>query len=504
MAMAVADNTKTTKKEYEYDDIKLSMENCIMPSELLDETPSMKDGLDRDTESDLRRFGCEMIQVSGLLLRLPQVAMATGQVILQRFYYIKSMIKHDMEVNAMAAIFLAAKIEECPRRLRDIINVCEHIKQKKLKKAEMPMDYFGTQYFNIKNNVIKAERRILKELGFCVHVKHPHKIIITYLQILEHEKNGALARSAWNFMNDGLRTDVFVRFSPDIIACACIFLAARTVKVNLPMKPPWWQLFDASYDNIEDISMCILRLYSHKPTKITHLEAIVKKLKKEKRVKPDKCTPNNTGSFTPTANSIPTPPAKPSSNNSENNSKPSSKNPSPSEKLTEKRSTLNSVINYKKTDSDNSYDRDRKRKSHKSDSNDREHYDYSSVESSDSEQELPSKKYEKQREQYETNKKRRTPSSDSDTERVTKIHKNSPNDENHKNKYRDIKEKSYRLENKESNGKYSDKMRDKYSKPKRSRSRSPGKRGRSVSPYRKGKYEKSKDKSQSKGRYLHR
>ena len=31
-------------------------------------------------------------------------------------------------------------------------------------------------YINLKNQVIKAERRLLKELGFCVHVKHPHKV----------------------------------------------------------------------------------------------------------------------------------------------------------------------------------------------------------------------------------------------------------------------------------------------------------------------------------------
>lgn len=31
-------------------------------------------------------------------------------------------------------------------------------------------------YVNLKNQVIKAERRVLKELGFCVHVQHPHKV----------------------------------------------------------------------------------------------------------------------------------------------------------------------------------------------------------------------------------------------------------------------------------------------------------------------------------------
>ena len=31
-------------------------------------------------------------------------------------------------------------------------------------------------YIDRKNEVIKAERRLLKELGFCVYVKHPHKV----------------------------------------------------------------------------------------------------------------------------------------------------------------------------------------------------------------------------------------------------------------------------------------------------------------------------------------
>jgi len=40
-------------------------------------------------------------------------------------------------------------------------------------------------YINLKNQVIKAERRVLKELGFCVHVKHPHKV--TYLMPFSYE-----------------------------------------------------------------------------------------------------------------------------------------------------------------------------------------------------------------------------------------------------------------------------------------------------------------------------
>lgn len=33
-------------------------------------------------------------------------------------------------------------------------------------------------------------------------------------------------------MNDSLRTSAFVRFKPETIACACIYLAARALQVS--------------------------------------------------------------------------------------------------------------------------------------------------------------------------------------------------------------------------------------------------------------------------------
>jgi len=55
--------------------------------------------------------------------------MATGQVLFQRFYYSKSFVRQPMEVTAMACVYLASKIEEAPRRIRDVINVFHHVKQ---------------------------------------------------------------------------------------------------------------------------------------------------------------------------------------------------------------------------------------------------------------------------------------------------------------------------------------------------------------------------------------
>lgn len=114
--------------------IILTLENCLLPDAKLEQTPSQNDGLDRQTEIDLRILGCELIQTAGILLKLPQVAMATGQVLFQRFYYSKSFVRHSMETTAMSCVCLASKIEEAPRRIRDVVNVFTHIKQVRAQK----------------------------------------------------------------------------------------------------------------------------------------------------------------------------------------------------------------------------------------------------------------------------------------------------------------------------------------------------------------------------------
>ncbi|XP_059572643.1 cyclin-L2 isoform X3 [Alligator mississippiensis] len=179
-----------------YSGVLITLENCLLPETTLRFTPSMSSGLDADTETELRVTGCELIQAAGILLRLPQVAMATGQVLFQRFFYTKSFVKHSMEHVSMACVHLASKIEEAPRRIRDVINVFHRLRHLREKKKPVPL-ILDQEYVNLKNQIIKAERRVLKELGFCVHVKHPHKIIVMYLQVLECERNQHLVQTSW-------------------------------------------------------------------------------------------------------------------------------------------------------------------------------------------------------------------------------------------------------------------------------------------------------------------
>ncbi|KAL4717540.1 hypothetical protein ACJJTC_000689 [Scirpophaga incertulas] len=267
------------KPQKNYGKIVLTLHNLLLPDSAFKETPSQADGLDLETETDLRILGCELIQTAGILLRLPQVAMATGQIYLQRFYYSKSFVRYPMEAMAMGSIYLASKVEEKPCRIRDVINVFHHIKQVRAQRTITPL-LVDHHYIELKNQVIKAERRILKELGFCVHVKHPHKLIVVYLQVLKYEKNRKLMQMAWNYMNDALRTDVFMRFPPETIACACIYLTARKISLPLPNNPHWFLLFKVNETDIREVCIRILQLYKRPKVNTEILESKVDTLRK--------------------------------------------------------------------------------------------------------------------------------------------------------------------------------------------------------------------------------
>jgi len=66
--------SKSKENAQEYGKIILTLKNCLLPEERLVPTPSQLDGLDSDTEIDLRNLGCELMQTAGILLRLPQVS----------------------------------------------------------------------------------------------------------------------------------------------------------------------------------------------------------------------------------------------------------------------------------------------------------------------------------------------------------------------------------------------------------------------------------------------
>lgn len=83
-------------------------------------------------------------------------------------------------------------------------------------------------------------------------------------------------------MNDSLRTNVFVCYRPETIACACIFLAARELEISLPENPGWWLVFDASYEELEDIALSVLEMAGRAKKTLEEVEKEVARIKESK------------------------------------------------------------------------------------------------------------------------------------------------------------------------------------------------------------------------------
>ena len=247
------------------------------------DSPSRRDGVSETAEFRLKAYGCELVQESAISLRVNQAVACTGQTLLHRFYAKRSLKKFDVERVAATCAFLACKLEEQPRKVRDVINVFHGGSARRRARAAScaprpadlePLNPLGETYETLKRDLIRTERHALREFGFCVQVEHPHKFVLNYLRMFEHGDDSDLTRRAWAFANDSMRTNLCVRFRADEIAAACVHLATRSspkpVVPPLPEehgdeKQPWWSLFGVDDDELRAMCESVLALYAMCP-----------------------------------------------------------------------------------------------------------------------------------------------------------------------------------------------------------------------------------------------
>ncbi|KAJ9685943.1 hypothetical protein PVL29_015025 [Vitis rotundifolia] len=240
--------------------IYTAIDTFYLTDEQLKNSPSRKDGIDEATETTLRIYGCDLIQESGILLRLPQVVMATGQVLFHRFYCKKSFARFNVKRVAASCVWLASKLEESLRKARQVLIVFHRMECRRENLPVVHLDPFSKKYAELKTHLSRTERHILKEMGFICHVEHPHKFISNYLATLKTPPE--LRQEAWNLANDSLRTTLCVRFKSEVVACGVVYAAAHRFQVPLPENEPWWEVFDAEKSAIDEVCRVLAHLYN--------------------------------------------------------------------------------------------------------------------------------------------------------------------------------------------------------------------------------------------------
>ena len=245
-------------------------------------TPSTRDFIHADTESELRCLAWEVIRTAAMLLRLDIAVAARAMTFVHRLYTDRSFREVDVWDAALGALVLALKLGEVNRKIKDIIRVfvrlqlrfldapAQSIKPKTtspdaaheigesklaaLTVAEQENAVRSTySEMNIDatiEQIAQTERFILRSMGYVCAVSEPHRHIerlcvialscldplrkhnsilpdssdIEYFPTENVDILDAFIQKAWSFVNDSFATTLCCRWRGASIACAATYL----------------------------------------------------------------------------------------------------------------------------------------------------------------------------------------------------------------------------------------------------------------------------------------
>lgn len=277
--------------------------------------PSIMDGLSPQEERCRRAKGVNFIIQAGILLKLPQLTLATAAVFFQRFYMRKSMVPEKMGVHhyvrspssnpsslppptrwilprskfhpnlkaaddlltyipleqniAATALFLATKTEENCRKTKEIVIAVAKVAQKN---ASLIIDDQSKEYWRWRDSILLYEEIMLELLTFDVVLQSPYTILYDQLQKLQIEDNKPLRNVAWAFLNDSCLTTLSLRLPAKDIAIGAIYFAAKFLGDTIPDDEnghPWWELLGGEPGKIVRAVAVLSEFWSDNPLKRT-------------------------------------------------------------------------------------------------------------------------------------------------------------------------------------------------------------------------------------------
>ncbi len=131
---------------------------------------------------------------------------------------------------ATCCLFLAGKVEETPKKCKDLVKAAKQwLEVKNLKKH---LDTFGE---DPSKDIMIYERILLQTIKFDLQVDHPYGYLLKYAKTLKgnQEQITAMVQMAWTFINDSYSTTLCLQWEPEIIAIALMYLASKLSQFDI-------------------------------------------------------------------------------------------------------------------------------------------------------------------------------------------------------------------------------------------------------------------------------
>ena len=233
----------------------------------LERTPSIVEGLSPEKERENRSKGVNFILQVGIMLKLPQITLATASVFLHRFYMRHSMQTYHYYSMAATCLFLAYKVEECVRKMRELVVACVRVAQKDPHKN---VDEQDKEYWRWRDIILQYEDLLLEAICFDLSLEPPYKTLFDLLVQFGQGDNKKLRNAAWAFVNDSCLTTLCLLFPSRTIAASALYAAAKFCDVSFPDDArgrPWWEVTDVDVGSIRRACNYMAGIYESGPAK---------------------------------------------------------------------------------------------------------------------------------------------------------------------------------------------------------------------------------------------
>jgi protein BUR2 len=167
---------------------------------------------------------------------------------------------------AATALFLATKVEENCRKMKELVVACVRVA---LKDPNKLVDEQTKDFWKWRDTILYSEDVLLEELCFDLNVESPYKTMYEMLKYHGVEHNKKLRNSAWAFLSDSASTQMCLLFTSRTVAAAALFAGARMAEVELDGDDgkPWWEVQHVKLRDIRKACNLMADLYERSPDK---------------------------------------------------------------------------------------------------------------------------------------------------------------------------------------------------------------------------------------------